>query len=258
MDQRKQITLKDLDDDWTIPVVSMVDDPAVDKARFFALKNKEMRMEQGMHKIREVRKRRNLSIAEVSEATNISRGNLSQYETGGRALGPNAAKRLGDALGMKPEELIYTNRFAVAAKAKDEEDVPTLLQSLRAAIQASEEVDLSESAEERLAELLADALELAEDPNADEEEEEEEPEKPPKKKGKGSKKSREGNALSGLLPGRAPTPGASKGFNGDDTGRDAFGRRLHDPEDEDPDEDDLDGVTDDALPVRDLRGKRIK
>ena len=57
-------------------------------------------------KLRELRKRRVLTMEELAEKANVGRNTLHRLEHGKAGAHPRTIRKLAKALGVKPEELI--------------------------------------------------------------------------------------------------------------------------------------------------------
>ena len=60
-------------------------------------------------KLRELRRRRMLSLRELGERSGVAFDNINKYENGHRSAQPRTVRKLADALGVDPEELTKEN-----------------------------------------------------------------------------------------------------------------------------------------------------
>ena len=56
-------------------------------------------------KLRELRRRKMLSLRELGERSGVAFDNINKYENGRRAAQPRTVRRLANALGVDPEKL---------------------------------------------------------------------------------------------------------------------------------------------------------
>lgn len=133
----RRITLKDLEEegDWTVDAVSIVDNPAVGMARFFATKKKE----RGMS-ITGAMASKGMTVKKAAEESGVDSKHLSAYKSGSRTMGRKAATKLSPVLGELPDTLMLGNRNAVLKRARDAGDRPGVLNATKSFVEIADEL----------------------------------------------------------------------------------------------------------------------
>lgn len=154
---KRRVTLKDLEeeDDWTVEAVSIVDNPAVDKALFYATKSKR----SSDMSIESVMKSRGLTVTKLAEKSGVEQKHLSAYKNGSRTMGRLAALKLSAVLGESPEALMLHNRGAVLKKAEEKGDKVGVLNATKSIVKIGQDAGVPDSV---LDEVVANAVKYAE------------------------------------------------------------------------------------------------
>jgi len=169
-------TLAELGEDWVPFGVSIVETPAVEKAKWLVMKSQD----QGEGSMVDVyvRQRRaelGLSQEAVAQKAGIGRVEVSQLETGNRGLSAAMAKKLGPALKMKPGSLLARQLGSQGAAAFKEKGAPKSsvhrliadLEDFRSEIDDQEEQAAFTKAIDELSELIKDDGKPADDDRAE-------------------------------------------------------------------------------------------
>lgn len=157
-------TLAELGEDWVSFGVSIVDKPAVAKAKWLAVKSQHDYGEGSMADayVRQRRSELGMSQEAVATKAGIGRVEVSQLETGQRGLSASMAKKLGPALGMKSGSLLALQLCSQGVAAVKEKGSPKSsvhrliadLEDFRSEIDDPEEQAAFDKAIAELSELL--------------------------------------------------------------------------------------------------------
>lgn len=118
----KAKTLEEMGDDWTPYGVSLVENPAVPKAKFLVVKEQQGK-ELGMPKsyLHDRRSKLRLSQEQLAEKSGVSQGRISDWERGQRGLSLEQAQKLEPVLKVSAGKLAarHVGDLAVAMKGQE-------------------------------------------------------------------------------------------------------------------------------------------
>jgi transcriptional regulator with XRE-family HTH domain len=158
-------TLQELGDDWVSFGVSIVDNPAVPKAKWLAIKSQNSgEASMGEAYVRQRRAELGMSQEAVATKAGIGRVEVSQLETGQRGLSAAMAKKLAPALSMKSGSLLARQLGSQGVAAVKEKGAPKSsvhrliadLEDFKGEIDDEEEKAAFTKAIDELQELLKD------------------------------------------------------------------------------------------------------